>query len=275
MSSTNAPAPRFLPGATRKLLTSSRQRTLHRRTPKTAYNAALSWERAGDLTLAIDFYAKALALGSALDEPRQRAARQRVAALAKQLGRLDVMRPVGGFVTVAHLKREPLPATFYLWPGRHELVIETRDGQTTRELVRVEQGQALRLLVDVPGSEKTTAPRPGPIGKQRAARPQPVKLSPRSAGYSSEPGLLARAPRSCWDCRLFLLATTSTRADGVTRKRAIVLSRFVPGPTSLGAPPRLPRPRAWCSCSARAAVRRSASSDLALGPTSLRYRLRF
>ena len=242
---------------------------------KTAYNAALSWERAGDLTLAIDFYAKALALGSALDQARQRAAKLRVAALAKQLGRLDVMRPVGGFVSVAHLKREPLPATFYLWPGSHELVIETRDGQTTRELVRVERGQALRLLVDVPGSEKTTAPQPSsdrkPARRRGAARETLPTLgwvfigaSAACASTAIVLGLSAVSARDDFDA--------SGRSDAEKRDRAIALRTWTN--VAWGAAAATATTGVVLLLSARGGPAR-ASSDLAVGPASVRYRLSF
>jgi tetratricopeptide (TPR) repeat protein len=242
---------------------------------KTAYNAALSWERAGDLTLAIDFYAKALALGSALDEPRQRAARQRVAALAKQLGRLDVMRPVGGFVTVAHLKREPLPATFYLWPGNHELLIETRDGQTTRELVRVEQGQALRLLVDVPGSEKTTTRGPG-SDRETARTPARGRETSPTLGW-----VFIGAGAACASTAIVLgLSAVSARddfdasgrSDAEARDRAVTLRTWTN--VAWGAAAATATTGVVLLLSARGDPAR-ASSDLALGPASLRYRLRF
>jgi tetratricopeptide (TPR) repeat protein len=242
---------------------------------KTAYNAALSWERAGDLTLAIDFYAKALALGGALDEPRQRAARQRIAALAKQLGRLDVMRPAGGFVTVAHLKREPLPATFYLWPGSHELVIETRDGQTTREFVRVEQGQALRLLVDVPAGEKTAAQ--GPSSDRKAARPQAasretlptlgwvfIGAGAACASTAIVVGLSAVSARDDFDA--------SGRSDAEARDRAVTLRTWTN--VAWGAAAATATTGVVLLLSARGGPGR-ASSNLELGPASLRYRLRF
>jgi tetratricopeptide (TPR) repeat protein len=242
---------------------------------KTAYNAALSWERAGDLTLAIDFYGKALALGSALDEPRKRAAKERVAALAKQLGRLDVMRPVGGFVTVAHLKREPLPATFYLLPGSHELLIETRAGQTTRELVKVEQGQSLRLLIDVPGSEKTTAPRPSSDRKtartQAAAGETSTTLGwvflgagAACASTAIALGLSAVSARDDFDA--------SGRSDAEARDRAVTLRTWTN--VAWGAAAATATTGVVLLLSARGDPA-TTSSDLALGPASLRYRLRF
>jgi hypothetical protein len=241
---------------------------------KTAYNAALSWERAGDLTLAIDFYGKALALGSALDEPRKRAAKERVAALGKQLGRLDVMRPVGGFVTVAHLKREPIPLTFYLWPGSHELLIETRDGQTTRELVKVERGQELRLLVDVPGTEKTTAPPPS-SDRKPASRPAADGTLPTlgwvfiGAGAACAStaivlGLSAVSARDDFDA--------SGRSDAEARDRAVTLRTWTN--VAWGAAAATATTGVVLLLSARGGPA-SASSDLALGPASLRYRLRF
>jgi hypothetical protein len=242
---------------------------------KTAYNAALSWETAGDLTLAIDFYAKALALGSALDEPRRRAARLRVEALAKQLGRLDVMRPVGGFVTVAHLKREPLPATFYLLPGNHELVIETRDGQTTRELVKVEQGQSLRVLIDVPDSEKTAAPRPSSDRNTASRRAAPGETLPTlgwvfiGAGAACAStaivlGLSAVSARDDFDA--------SGRSDAEARDRAVTLRTWTN--VAWGAAAATATTGVVLLLSARGGPPH-ASSDLAVGPASLRYRLRF
>jgi tetratricopeptide (TPR) repeat protein len=242
---------------------------------KTAYNAALSWEKAGDLTLAIDFYAKALALGGALDEPRKRAANERVAALAKRLGRLDVMRPVGGFVTVAHLKREPLPATFYLWPGSHELLIETKDGQTTRESVKVEQGQALRLLIDVPGSEKNTAPRPS-SDRKTAQEPGAARESSPTLGWvflgagavcastAIVLGLSAVSARDDFDA--------SGRTDPEARDRAVTLRTWTN--VAWGATAATATTGVVLMLSARSGPA-SASSDLALGPASVRYRLRF
>ena len=242
---------------------------------KTAYNAALSWEKAGDLTLAIDFYSKALAFGSALDEPRKRAAQERVAALAKQLGRLDVMRPVGGFVTVAHLKREPLPASFYLWPGSHELLIETRDGQTTREFVKVEQGQALRLLVDVPGSEKKAAARPR-ADRKTAPREDAARESSPTLGWvflgagavcastAIVLGLSAVSARDDFDA--------SGRTDPEARDRAVTLRTWTN--VAWGAAAATATTGVVLLLSARADPAR-ASSDLAVGPASVRYRLRF
>lgn len=118
--------------------------------PSVRYNAATAWEQAGELARAATGYEAALA-SETLDASRREVAEERLAVLRRGLGKILVERPLGAFITVDHVQRAPVPATFYLLPGAYELEVDYQ-GTTTQRPVDLAAGQRLdvELGLEVP-----------------------------------------------------------------------------------------------------------------------------
>lgn len=136
--------------------------------PSTRYNAATAWEEAGEAARAATGYEAALAVPT-FDETQRQVAEQRLAALKQGLGRILVQRPLGAFVTVDHVQRVPVPATFYLLPGSYELEVDYQ-GKTSQNPLTVVAGRDHDVKLDFPGSET-------PLAAPKAAL-EPVHQAP-------------------------------------------------------------------------------------------------
>ncbi len=123
------------------------------------YNAALAWEKAGEKSRAADGYEAALRQGG-LDEQRAGSARSALAALKQTLGTVQVLGPLGGVLTVGHLKRSPIPAQFHLAPGSYTLRVERGDGSTATKAVQVRAGEMMSTEVEAPNATLGSARRP-------------------------------------------------------------------------------------------------------------------
>jgi hypothetical protein len=145
---------------------------------RTRYNAALSWDRAGDLPRAADAYSAALD-GEGLDQDRVRAARTRLEDLFRKLGALDVRRPVGGKVSVAHVQNAAIPARIHVAPGIHRLSIERADG--TREQREIEVRASERVVLEI---AITTAPLAPVLPSAPRSRPAPAPAAEREPSSS-------------------------------------------------------------------------------------------
>src|SRR5688572_13971615 len=77
------------------------------------YNAATSWDQAGEAARAATTYEAALELES-LDAGRRQEAEERLGILKAGLGKVHIKQPLGAFITVDHMQRAPVPAVFYL-----------------------------------------------------------------------------------------------------------------------------------------------------------------
>lgn len=122
------------------------------------YNAAVSWDQAGQLARAADRYLDALSRGSGLDERQALDAESRLSALRGQLGFVQITKPVGGMVSVAHKQRTPLPARFYLMPGDYSVLLETSSGGTSETPMTASAGETLRLELASPPEPSTLQP---------------------------------------------------------------------------------------------------------------------
>ncbi len=128
------------------------------------YNAAVSWEQAGARERAADGYMLALGRGGLVEEQALQAER-RLEALSSQLGFIQISKPVGGLISVAHKSQEPVPARFYLKPGTYRVLLETESGQSTQTPITVTAGDTLRIELTEP------QPPPQPPAAQRPPAP--------------------------------------------------------------------------------------------------------
>lgn len=126
--------------------------------PATQFNAALAWERAGELARAADAYELALSLDG-LDAGRTGTASDRLSALKKNLGYLVITRPMGASVSVAHVKDAPIPTHVHVAAGSHDVIVRDRTGREVRKEVRVFAGETAQIALELPASEPTSPAR--------------------------------------------------------------------------------------------------------------------
>ncbi len=141
------------------------------------YNAALAWQKAGANARAADGYEAALQQGG-LDEQRAGKARTVLAALKQNLGYVKIPGPLGGTLSVAHLKRAPIPTQFHLTPGTHELSVERADGSGASKTIQVRAGEVLN--VEVEAGAATLGPTRPPTGRDTP----PTKDTPEKPAAS-------------------------------------------------------------------------------------------
>lgn len=145
--------------------------------PATKYNEALAWDRGGDLPRAADAYESALD-AEGLDTQRGDAARSRLAALKPQLAYLFVEKPVGGTVTVAHVREAPIPARIHLTPGTHEIALKQPSGSVAERKLSLKAGTTTILAVDEKGSDVAPRGTPEPPRARAAERPHAPAPAP-------------------------------------------------------------------------------------------------
>lgn len=147
--------------------------------PSTRYNAATAWEQAGEAARAATGYEAALA-SATLDEGRRKVAEERMASLKLGLGKILVQRPLGAFITVDHVQRTPVPATFYLLPGSYELAVEYQ-GKTSTSPLDVVAGREHDVKLGFPDP-----PAPATVAPPAATRPLPAPPPPVDTGVSQK-----------------------------------------------------------------------------------------
>jgi len=131
----------------------------------TILNAARAREAAGNRPRAADGYAEALRLGGLEDEYRE-LAESHLAELERALGLIRVEEPKNGVVSVAHVRRAPVPAAVHLEPGRHRVTVERGDGVRAARDVTAVAGGTERLRLAWPASPpRKPATDEGPDGK--------------------------------------------------------------------------------------------------------------
>jgi hypothetical protein len=123
------------------------QANQHAPHPSVLFNAAVSWDHAGELARAANDYRAALA-DEGLSPAQTEESEQRLSALRERLGYVHIAKPIGGLVSVAHLEREPIPARFYLAPGDYEVQLETPEGRSSSTSIEVEAGETLKVTLD-------------------------------------------------------------------------------------------------------------------------------
>ncbi|MFO0613933.1 MAG: hypothetical protein U0414_15180 [Polyangiaceae bacterium] len=117
------------------------------------FNAALSWEKAGELARAANLYRRYLRVAPADASDRAKAAGS-VAELSKRLGKLDVVRDRARDV---RLDGRPLDEdALFTTPGEHSLAWTAEDGAARSRVVTVALGETASVVLGEP--EKPSLP---------------------------------------------------------------------------------------------------------------------
>jgi tetratricopeptide (TPR) repeat protein len=132
------------------------------------YNAAVSWDAAGESPRAADAYATALDLGGLTVEEAEQT-RERLSTLERSLGYLQIDEPVGALVSVAHVERAAVPLRVHLVAGMYAVRLEL-DGVVKTHEVQIGAGEAKRIALEVP---RQAAPKAAP-----APAAEPVRVPP-------------------------------------------------------------------------------------------------
>jgi len=133
------------------------------------YTAALAWEQASQSERAADDYGRALAMaGGGLNAQQTTTAKDRLAALEKVLGTVDVVGPSGDNVQLDQFTTVPVPARLHGTGGTHTLTIFASGKSPEKREVLLEGGQAQKLDV-------TPAPAT-PVKKEETLPPAPKEV---------------------------------------------------------------------------------------------------
>jgi hypothetical protein len=156
----------------------------------TIYNAALAWLAAGEPVRAGNDFAAALTLGG-LSDAQSIDASQRLEAIDKDVGHIDVAGPAGSHVAVDGLSDTAVPARIRTLPGDHYVTLTRSDG--TSETRRTHVGHGASDLVDFGAAPPPPAPppaapaappaSPSPTPTEQPAPPAPE--APAASGGSS------------------------------------------------------------------------------------------
>ena len=112
------------------------------------YTAALAWEQANQSERAADDYGRALALpGSGLNAQQQQTAKERLVALEKVLGTLDVSGPDGYKVQLDQFTEAPTPVRLHGTGGTHSLSVSAPGKPAEKREVLLEGGQVQKMDV--------------------------------------------------------------------------------------------------------------------------------
>jgi hypothetical protein len=121
----------------------------------TLYTAALAWEQSNRPERAADDFERALDVPG-LNPAQTTNARERLAALEKTMGTLDVVAAPGVRVQIDALTEVAAPAKLHALPGAHALTVRAPDRPIAHRDVSVELGQTSRL--DLTEAEPREAP---------------------------------------------------------------------------------------------------------------------
>lgn len=132
------------------------------------FNAARSWERAGEAVRAANLYRRFLKTAPA-DTPFRERATASLADLAKRLGRIEIVGP--GATSPSVDRVAALDTTVYVAPGTH-LVEADIDGARVAEKVTLAADQTLTVVLEAPKPAPPAQPNPAPA-------PKPAPPSPR------------------------------------------------------------------------------------------------
>jgi hypothetical protein len=119
----------------------------------------MSWERAGAPDRAADDYARAT-LAAGLPPDQTMRAQERIAALKKALGAVNVSAPDGWRAQLDTNTEVPTPATLHGAQGVHSLVARAPTGAIQRVPVVLEPGQTTTATLSLPPPPET--PRASP-----------------------------------------------------------------------------------------------------------------
>ena len=155
---------------------------------QTGFNAALSWEAAGDPARASDAFASALE-DKALPAAARDHALERLAALERITLTLHIAASGTATAAIAHVVDRPLPATVHVTPGRHELVVRFPDGSVVRQEIEARAAERVTLKVSPPAlADARRAPAPA------AVEPLPAQVPPQSSPAQDAPPPSLDAP---------------------------------------------------------------------------------
>ncbi len=157
----------------------------------TAYNAALAWVAAGEPVHAANDFAAAIELGR-LTAVQVVDAGQRLEALEKEVGHLDIMGPPAARAAVDGVGEVPLPSHVRVAPGPHSVSMTRADGSTDVRRVHVARGASARIdFVQPPAPEPPVTPPvvaapPPPLARESAPPPpsRPPAFPQRTLGWS-------------------------------------------------------------------------------------------
>jgi hypothetical protein len=144
------------------------------------FNAGIAWDQAGEQfwPRAADAYETSLEMGGLTEDEAQQA-RSRLGSLKKLLGYVQVDRPLGAVVSIAHLENAPVPVRVHVKPGRHELVAVI-DGRTERTELDVGAGEVRDISLARAAPEPRSTPKP-------VATPLPLPPSKSEPGRDRPP----------------------------------------------------------------------------------------
>lgn len=141
------------------------------------YTAALAWDLASRPERAADAYARALEVPG-LDEKQTNTAKDRVAALEKSLGAVDVKAPDGWKVQLDTFSEVKAPAKLHGAPGVHSLAVRAPNKPVEKKDVTLEAGKIVNLdLKEEPKVEPKVEEPP----KKEPEPPKTEALPPRLA----------------------------------------------------------------------------------------------
>jgi hypothetical protein len=158
----------------------------------TIYNAALAWVAASEPLRAGNDFAAALELGG-LSAAQSVDAFQRLEAIDKELGHLEVVGPTGSRIAVDGAGEMPVPARVRVLAAEHYISVTRPDGTTDTRRVRVARGASARVdfapTAAPPAPEVRQEPPPPPAPPLAPPTPQepaaPPPPEPASASTSS------------------------------------------------------------------------------------------
>jgi hypothetical protein len=144
--------------------------------PVASYTAAMAWERADAPDRAADDYVKALATPG-LSEADAAEARNRLDALQKTLGMIDVTGPAGTIVVLDGHSEAKVPARLHGTAGKHVVVVRSADEKVSHRVVLLRVGEVskLDLLEVTQAAASASCPRvlPSPSETDASLQRQP------------------------------------------------------------------------------------------------------
>ncbi|HEY1956795.1 MAG TPA: hypothetical protein VGH28_14345 [Polyangiaceae bacterium] len=152
------------------------------------YTAALAWEQANQSERAADDYGRALALpGGNLNAQQTTTAKDRLVALEKVLGTIDVTGPDGYKVQLDQFSQAPVPSRVHGTAGTHTLNVFAPDKPAEKREVLLEGGQTQKLdVAPVPVVVKQQTPPPVVAPKEVVVEKSVSHISVlKAAGWAS------------------------------------------------------------------------------------------
>ncbi len=117
----------------------------------TAFNAAQSWDAAGEHARAAEAFQMALDRG--LERKAREQAEQRLDELQQELGRVRVKAPDGAKVLVGDERRDA-PALLYLEPGVHDIVVVLADGSRRVRRIHARAGGTAHVAIEADAAKE-------------------------------------------------------------------------------------------------------------------------